>query len=247
MGEVFRQYHPPNIEDRLPYLVFTQENTPLSQVDRDFSELNGKRFIEWLEQVAKDNGKVLELGGGPNQVAALEILRKYPQLEFTEIEGRPLTPKALNELRSFPNSHTIRGKMSDIGKVLREQKFNLIFAHNVFEHQENPFSIIESAYGLLNQEGVMFGNRIIVFREVWEEIEQRLKEKGVVFCSTQSNPPRDMLKAGITYINLAIQKNTLPLRFPVQQGNTFLTDYSGQSLNTFEFYVVPPAVTVNLN
>jgi hypothetical protein len=79
-------------EKKLAAFTFTQENSPLTKINEDFSSIGGKSFSQWLDFFSKNsNGygfSVLEIGGGVNQVAAKEILDQFSTLHLVEIEKR---------------------------------------------------------------------------------------------------------------------------------------------------------------
>ena len=84
-------------EEKLPDLTFTQENSTLTKIDEDLSPIGGKSFSQWLDFFSKNiNGygfSVLEIGGGVSQVAASQILERFPNLYLFEVEKEKLMIK----------------------------------------------------------------------------------------------------------------------------------------------------------
>ena len=84
-------------EQKLPNLNFTQENSPLTKINEDFSPIGDKSFSQWLDFFSQNsNGygfSVLEIGGGVNQVAASQILERFPNLYLFEVEKEKLMIK----------------------------------------------------------------------------------------------------------------------------------------------------------
>jgi len=89
-------------EQKLPDLTFTKENSLLTEINEDLSPIGGKRFSQWLDFFSQNsNGcgfSFLEIGGGVNQVAASQILERFANLNFVEVEKRKIDDKVRRKL-----------------------------------------------------------------------------------------------------------------------------------------------------
>lgn len=228
------------VEESLRTKTFTQETSPLSRLNFDFAPFKEKTFIQWLnffnQQNNNPNHQVLEIGGGPQLIAAQEILSGFPYLTLFEIELRPISQELLEKNRRGNFKFFNLGFSEALeNPSLKEEKFVLIFAHNVLSHLPNPFFIVEQGYQLLAEGGILFVNDLMIYKEVWEEIVAYLQEKKYSFSWKTNNISSSLQKKGIISVSFTVEKKQLNLIFPIQEGND-LTDFSGQPLGPKEYF-----------
>ncbi len=221
-------------EENLKDKTFTQEKSPLSHLDLDFAPFNEKSFCQWLDFFNRAGGQILEIGGGPELIAAQEILSRFPNLSLFEIELRTILEAILKKIKSG-KFQLINQGFSDViqNPDFQNQRFHLIFAHNLLSHLPNPFFIIERGYQLLTDGGILFVNDLLIYEEQWEKIVAYLQKYS--FSWKIKKTPNNLRKKGIVSVSLTIQRNQPDLIFPVKEGNR-LTDFTGQPLGPKEYF-----------
>ncbi len=230
------------VEDRLPGLFFTKEDSSLAQLNRSFPDFLGRPFEDWVRILAaRKGGSILEVGGGPNQVAAREIMARYPGAHFTAIERRPLSDEAAADLSGhLDNFRYHQAGFSEAGDLLDENAYRLIFAHNVVEHLPNPFYFVEEAHNrYLRLGGLLFVNNIPVYQDVWEKVRDHLEKREYRLNWSTTMPESVKAKKGIISVNLAMER-AMPVSFPVREGDRFMTDFYGHPMATREFFYQNP-------
>jgi hypothetical protein len=221
-------------------LKFDLDNSPLGTLDHDFVPIYDWSFTDILSKISTENRSVMEIGGGPNQQAALDILAQFPRLDFTGLEVRTLKPKSRAIIEGYPHSRIIKAGVTRILDLFSEEQFALIFAHNVAESLPHPFEIINFLHdSILSQEGYLFINRIPVYLEVWEKYTQFLKSKGIVCGFRYGGEPSNLRKAGITYASLGLCKTISQLPFPLEAVGK-CHDFLGNSLITSAYSFISP-------
>ena len=73
------------------------------------------------------------------------------------------------------------GGFSAVIRDLEREKFDIVFFHNVLPHLPSPFLILEKSFNLLNNEGLLFANGVLICEEEWEKIESYLKKNNYQF------------------------------------------------------------------
>lgn len=221
------------LERQLPFKQFTRERSSLAEIDLDFPSLTGYSFIAWLNRFSSQGGlSILEVGGGPVQRAVREILGRLPESRFVGLDIRPLAPETSQELSKYTGYGFIQAGISKMAQMLDDDKFRVIFAHNLADHLPNPFYFVESAYDFLTGDGILFINKIPIYQEVAEKIQSNLERRDVVFSLSMIFPPSELVKANIMYVSLAIKRTTSYLRFPIKISERYLNDIEGTVLAT---------------
>lgn len=228
-----------HIEGGLPKLVFTQEQSSLSEINSHFSPFQGSDFLSWLNWLSsqKERVEVLELGGGIKLVAASELLESFRNLYLTEIEKRNVEWPVREKLQRDNRLFLYQTGFSETFNKLTEKRFDVIFIHNVLLHLLNPFFILEKCFGLLVEGGLLFVNGILIYREVWVKIVRYLQEKNYQFSFNEEELRADLRKKGLISVSLTIKKSKQDenLVLPIKSGD-FLTDFFGNLLPTREIF-----------
>lgn|GEM_PF-1468163 len=95
-----------------------------------------------------------------------------------------------------------------------------------------PLEIIKFLHDhLLNQNGVLFFNRIPIYKDVWQKFAGYLQAQGVVFGFKIGEEPSVYRKAGITYASFGVRKFKADLPFPLIPAGP-CRDYFGNQLIT---------------
>lgn len=225
-------------EKQLKDKKFTQEESNLNDLNRDFSDINGIDFINWLKILNSSKGKdILEIGGGRKQVVAIQILTQFPELNLFEIELKPIEEDTLYQLSQTGHYYLFNKGFSQIITNLKssEKKFSLIFAHNLLQHLPDPFYIIEECYRLLEKNGLLFFNGLLIYEEEWEKINNFLREKGYQFSFKKIDVPSYLKKKGIISISLTMIKKDQELSIPLIRGKE-LTDFYGNKIGSYEIF-----------
>ena len=211
---------------------FSEQTSSLIDLDNNLPKLIGKRLVDILALVNQEKGRVLEIGGGTKQIAALEIMEQYPDLAFQAVELRKIEPAILSQLKKYPQYKLKQTGVSQIEKIFPQAEFQLIFSHNVFEFLPDPLGTIEQLYSILVPQGHLMINKIPLYSDWWEKIFEYLSESQQVFGWNRTTGPVNMLKAGLYYYGLALEKQEHTLRFPVELRNEPITDFLGNALVT---------------
>jgi SAM-dependent methyltransferase len=226
-----------NQEMVLSQKTFTQERSSLSDLNNDFAEIDNKNFLSYLRDLSDNKEKllVLEIGGGVEQVAARELLNFFPNLYLTGIEMRQLDHDAESSLQRTGRFTLLSKGFSQAQDDLRERRFDVIYLHNVLQHLPNPFFIIEQCYRLLDDQGILFVNGILIYEDEWRKIAEFLNWKGCKFFHKKVSVARPLLKKGISSVSLSLSKNAEhdDLNLPLEEGD-LLSDYEGSRLGVRE-------------
>lgn len=227
-------------EKKLPDLTFTQENSPLTKINEDFSPIGGKSFSQWLDFFSQNsNGygfSVLEIGGGVNQVAASQILERFPNLYLFEVEKRKVDYQVRKNLQKTSRYHLFQKGFSEaIEELEKKPCFSIIFAHNVLNHLPNPFFIIEQSWPFLQNGGIFFANGVLIYQEEWEKIVNFLEKNGFQFSFRYELVSSFLRKKGIVSVSFTIIKNREDFDLPLKEGED-LTDFEGRVLGPKEFF-----------
>ncbi len=111
----------------------------------------------------------MEIGGGINLTAAQELLRQFGNLFLTEVETRRTGESVKNTLTETKRFFFLPGGFSAVIRDLEREKFDIVFFHNVLPHLPNPFLILEKSFNLLNNEGLLFANGVLIYEEGWKK------------------------------------------------------------------------------
>lgn len=228
------------VEEELPRIVFTQERSKLTDLNHDFSSFQGKDFLNWLNYFSEKEKKfrVLEIGGGVDQVAAKELLKKFGNLYLIEVEKRRIDEELRLFLESSGRYFLFQNGFSEVLEELkRKQKFEMIFLHNVLLHLPNPFFIIEQCFQLLNEGGLLFVNGILIYEEEWERIVKYLTQQRYAFSFKKEKVSSTLQKKGIISVSFTLQRKKSDQFFwlPIREGN-WLKDYEGRQLSVKEIF-----------
>lgn len=227
-----------SVEEKLPFFTFSQEKSSLGKINSNFSPFEEKDFLDWLNYLfeTKERVEILEVGGGVNLVAAAELLDRFGNFYLTEIEKREINDRVRE---NFPRDrfNLYQNGFSEAVTQLGEKKFDVIFLHNVLPHLPNPFFILEKCFGLLAENGLLFVNGILIYKEEWEKIIDYLQKEGYQFSFYEEEAPSELRKKGIISVSLTIKKDNQHenLTLPIKLGD-FLTDFSGARIGVKEVF-----------
>jgi len=227
-------------EKKLAAFTFTQENSPLTKINEDFSSIGSKSFSQWLDFFSKNsNGygfSVLEIGGGVNQVVASQILERFSNLNLFEVEKREVDDQVRKNLQKTSRYHLFQKGFSEAIKELEKKPcFAIVFAHNVLNHLPNPFFIIEQSWQFLQNGGIFFANEILIYQEEWEKIVNFLEKNGFQFSFKYGVVSSSFTKKGIVSVSFTIIKDREDFDLPLKEGED-LTDFEGQVIGPKEFF-----------
>jgi len=227
-------------EQKLPAFTFTKENSLLTEINEDFSPIGGKSFSQWLDFFSQNsNGcgfSILEIGGGVSQVAASQILERFPNLYLFEVEKREVDNQVRKNLQKTSRYHLFQKGFSEaIEELEKKPCFLIIFAHNVLNHLPNPFFIIKQSWPFLQDGGIFFANEILIYKEEWEKIVNFLEKNGFQFSFRYGVISSSLIKKGIVSVSFTIIKNREDFDLPLKEGKD-LTDFEGRVLGPKEFF-----------
>lgn len=220
---------------RLTGITYTIERSNLATLNSDFPPIGGKSFSEWIDYYAT-GGEFLEIGGGREQVAARELLGRRSDISFVAFEPRELLPEVEREVTKFPKYRFIKGETSQINEYLNDEKFDIIFAHRVFEHTEVPLLSIQQASNVLKPRGILFCDSVPMGMETSREFINQLRRTGTKAAAIETYPESSWLKAGIVRMNLAIKRGD-EFVFPAFKVGDYLNDYYGKKLSFRHCYL----------
>lgn len=223
-------------EAGLPETIFTFENSSLAMIDRGFAELDGKSFIQHLADLSKrGNARILEIGGGIHQTAALEILTRFPGISrYVALEKRPISLDADSALHEFASYEHIQRGVSEM-TALEQESFDVVFAHHVAEHLPNPFVFIEQAHGLLAEDGRFSCNMVPLYDSRLNQVLDVVKQQEPKMASRKLYPEKELIRQGIIFMDLTIGKSSdRPLTFHGREGDrlTPIVTYGARILRT---------------
>jgi len=179
---------------------------------------------------------VLEIGGGVSQVAASQILERFPNLYLFEVEKREVDDQVRKKLQKTSRYHLFQKGFSEaIEELGKNACFSIIFAHNVLNHLPNPFFIIEQSWPFLQDGGIFFANEILIYKEEWEKIVNFLEKNGFQFSFKYEVVSSSLTKKGIVSVSFTIIKNREDFDLPLKEGED-LTDFEGRVLGPKEFF-----------
>ena len=205
---------------------YTFERSNMAQLNADFIPVGGKTFETHIAATAQSRGAVLEIGGGIAQTAAQEILAHYPNIGiYSAAEPRSLS-NDVGMLWYRDNFQHIQAPVEKLEDVLGGEKYDIAFAHYVAEHIDNPFRAIEVASKLVRTGGIIFCNKIPVYREVLQHLERTLHHRGMVFASRSRRPESLLYKKGVVYVDMSMQSQGFPLDLLIAEGD-YMRDFSG--------------------
>lgn len=219
----------PSLAD-FQHRTFTVEKSGLNQLSYNFPSMQGRSFREWLSHVSRGGqARVIEVGGGVNQTAALEICEQFP-VQFTALEPRDIKRDVLETLSSNSSFVRLQAPVEDLHEVLNGAEYDIAFAHYVAEHIGNPYGFLVDLSRYVRPGGVLFANRITGYSHTFEDFVEIIREQGAVVTY---NLPRvsegRLMKAGITRADIAIQM-TKPLGDVEVSIGDRLRDFSGEIL-----------------
>lgn len=183
-------------EEVLPAISFTTEKSPLVIINGNFPSIDGGNFIQHLDNLSVNGGSVLEIGGGIYQEAAIEILQKFPGLSFSALEKRPIDSKAKDKLKEFQNYRHEEKGLSEISNVFEGEEFDIIFAHFVMEHIPDRLSQVVNVLTRLKQGGILFCNRVFLYREDMKGFVNLFKKFEVVSGVSEESTKDGIVDAG---------------------------------------------------
>lgn len=209
--------------------TYTIETSSLTDLNRDFPQVEGKDFVGWVNYYAT-GGRFLEIGGGREQVVARKIISEYPGISsYVALEPRPLSPEAENELGEVPNYRPVQGRIDEAREDIGGGIFDIAFAHRVFEHTELPVANIQQACNLLSPEGILFCDNVPMTRTTSRRLVELLEQTAAKVSAREVYPQSSWLKVGIITVSFAIRRGegfTLP---DVKKGE-YLNNYYGERL-----------------
>lgn len=200
-------FHPQFIasETTLIGARFPNEGSSLQEVNSHFPVLEGKDFVEWVNCLSQKDGRILELGGGPQQVVALEILKKFPGISFTALEKRALTPSMVRVASKSTNYALVAGGISQLGDFFEGQRFDLVFAHIVMEHLlPDQLLAIYQACQLLDKGGLFFCNRAPLYSEDIDGFVDFIEREGAQ-VAYRTFMPGVFRKPGVALVDIGIK------------------------------------------
>ncbi|MDO8657535.1 MAG: class I SAM-dependent methyltransferase [Candidatus Levybacteria bacterium] len=219
-------------------VIYSVENSSLSTVNAGFPRIEGRSLINWIDLFARGcKVRILELGGGVHQKAAIEILEKYrdsSNIELVGLEPRPLANQAKDKLSKFENYNYVKGEVSKLPN-LEIGKFDIIFAHHVLEQVEtdNPLKSVKQISKLLNPGGVLFCDRALLYKGIAEKLADSLKKQGISIEYSYALTESELRKTGIIRTNIAIRVHDNYPEFQVIEGQQ-IVDFSGRKWPTKE-------------
>lgn len=227
------------IEEGLSRRELEIEKSSLTELDRDFPVISGKRFIDHLNVFSeRGNARLLEIGGGKYQVAAREILDCFPGVSlYTGLETLALANDVAVKLQMSNKFMPVNGGISRLRQYFSTEKYGIIFAHRVLPFIPNPWQLIEEAYSFLSEGGLFFCDAVPVYKDVLRAITKELKSQGVNFES-QYPDCRDsrLVRPDIVLAAIAVQRTKPSIVVPVKPGSDCLQDSEGNRFLTQEFY-----------
>lgn len=194
-------------EARLPNISFTKERSPLNALNLNFPSIGGRDFKGWINHYSQD-GRLVEIGGGVNQTAALEILRDNPGLAlFLAIEPRYLSGSAEESLRTYQNYQWLKSGLSQLPncRVDGRQDFDIVFANFVAMHLPRPFDILSLGLQTLRPGGILFCSQLPAFRENLNEVVQSIKDQRGEVVLDYVVTERNVIRQGGIYTNIAVR------------------------------------------
>lgn len=223
------------VERKLRFKTFNKdkERSPLYNVNNDFPSLSGKTFIDWVTDFnTKGQLSILEIGGGTHQRVARDILGKYPKSLYVGLERRAILSEIKKELEKYAGYKFIQAGMSRMHRKLADQRFNIIFAHNLAENLPNPFYVIEQVYDFLRPCGILWMNNILIYGDEWGKITQDMTSKHIVMNTAIDYTQKELLKVGIVYAHLALQRTEDSIKFPINVKESFIKNIEGYPQTT---------------
>lgn len=172
-------------EQRYKKAHFSEQTSSLDQLNKHSPQIMGKKFVDVLTLVNDQQGHILEIGGGTKQVAAIEIMELFPNLNFKAAELGEIEPSIWSQLKRYSQYQLEQAGISRLKKIFPQAEFQLIFSHNVFEFLPDPLGTIEQLYSMLGYKGYLMVNKIPLYDDWWEKISQYLADSQQVFCMEQ--------------------------------------------------------------
>lgn len=216
---------------------YTYEKSTLGELSKNFPHLEDKGFEQWIAYFDEiEDVRALEFGGGPDQVAARQILERYPHIEqYIGYDARPLSEVGQQVPTRFPSYRFERGGLSSFdAERVKQSPVDIAFAHNVAEHVPHPFQLMQQLYETLAPGGVLFINGIPLYREVAEDVMSAWRRDNNQIEYQTPIPERDLLKSGVVKLNVAVRKKSDTIFIP-SVTDIPLRDFSGRFLPTLVY------------
>lgn len=213
-------------------MLYTRERSSLAELNGDFPSFQGRNFQQWLEVLDAYGLRILEVGGGKDQIAAREILSKLKGVRaYVGYDIKPINPTAEEELEQYGVFEFIKGGMTDFDRKTPVGDFNIVFAHNVAEHLAHPFLLLQEMHDRITRGGILCINGIQVYSEVGRDLVDTWEKEGYQFSYSTA---RADVKSGIDRLSVTIKRTAKRLIIPPAVGERMVT-FSGRVLPTIMY------------
>lgn len=133
------------------------------------AELVSTTHMRWIE--SKKGGKFMELGcfsGSPSTFLLAEAAGSYLGVDLSERSIETLNRK----FEDHGISHKAKGLAVDFLTMPETDKFDLIYAHGVLHHFENPSPLFDKLAALLNPAGALLFVEPSAINPIYQAIRQ---------------------------------------------------------------------------
>ena len=107
--------------------------------------------LKWINRLGIDNKRILDMGCGGG--AVLKELRT--KSNSAELYGVDLSSKYLEQAKIGAINITYKQHNIEFMPFFKDKTFDIIIAHELFEHLKNPKKVVEECYRLLKDDGFL--------------------------------------------------------------------------------------------
>jgi 2-polyprenyl-3-methyl-5-hydroxy-6-metoxy-1,4-benzoquinol methylase len=144
MRNSWENEHVPEVRDYHRFTEFDREPSGLKRLDLLVSAV-----VDHQRETQKDNLRIIDVGCGNGNISLPLASLGY------SVWGVDIDPRSIGQARQrnpFPNATF---SVTDANELVGQERFDVIICSELFEHLPQPEKLAESAWGLLERDGLL--------------------------------------------------------------------------------------------